>query len=155
MILLSIVLFTSVLLNDNTAEQIALDYFATRILPDHYFEYKKVYFTGYTEPEKTIHGPFLGCFNLENEFVEFLRNTSEEKSNRLELKTREYPKLKLSNRDKSNGLNLHIYRSIRKSDVGYVYLYVFINRQFIDHYLLQISTKENKVIECCLKQEIM
>lgn len=136
-------------------EQIAINYFATNILNDKYPDGKRVYFSGQSEGEQTIIGPFAKCFGSDSNFSKFFYEQKKGVSESVPIEIGSFPRLKKSTKVKSNCLSLKVHRSVVNSDLVYVYINVFKEKHFVDHYLIKMSSSSNTVVDVCRESEII
>ncbi len=156
MYLLTFILSALIVSNDLSAEQIAFDYFVTKVLTQNYPEKNKIYFSGQTQRKKSIGGPFFNCFKTDSAFSQFYyQHYSDVESDQIIIDSSNFPKVKKSTKMKGNQLNLEIYRSVNKYGIAYVYIMVYQPRYFADHYLMKISISNQEVIDVCRVNEIM
>ncbi len=131
-------------------EQIAFDYFMTKIFPKDYigFSSKSVFFSGLTESKKRI---FLAgrCFdeNFKNLFYKFKTIDTKKK---LKIKTNSF---RFSKRKRNKYFDMKIFRSMRHKGYDYVYLSLYKkNKHYRDHYTIKI--KDGNVVDFCYRNEV-
>ena len=139
------------LVNDSP-EQIALDYFASQIMGKNY-DSSPIYFSGQTETEKNIAGPFARCFESDPDFSQFYYRQKKSVADKLNIESSDFPIFKKSSKTRSRALNLKIYRVVTNGDDKYVYIQVFKEKHFVHHYLFRISS--NNVVDVCNVNEII
>lgn len=134
-------------------EQVAFNYFATEIINKSYPDSKAIYFSGQTEGEKSISGPFVQCFKSDTDFGEFYYQWRKSEDEKLNIESSNFSILQKSSKPKLRQLNLKIYRAVANDETVYVYIKVFKEKHFVDHYLLKISS--NIVVDVCHKNEVI
>jgi 5,10-methylene-tetrahydrofolate dehydrogenase/methenyl tetrahydrofolate cyclohydrolase len=137
---------------NDSPEQIAFNHFASEIIVKNYPDTKAIYFPGQTESEKSMAGPFARCFGSDADFSQFYYQQKKTSSEKLAIES-EFPNLQKSSKIKSKQLNLKIYRAVTKGEIDYVYIKVFKEKHFTDHYLIKISS--GKVVDVCLMNEVI
>lgn len=136
-------------------EQKAFDYFANEIIRENYQEAKYVYFTGQSEMQQTIAGPFFECFESDKEFEDFFYKVKKNNATSVPINIAGLSSVQASKKIKSNKLNLKIYRAVVNNEDTYVYIKVFKKKRFVDHYLLKISSSKKEVVDICRINEMI
>jgi hypothetical protein len=134
-------------------EQTAFDYFVTEIFTQKYPDAKVLYYSGQTENERSIAGPFAKCFQSDSDFSQFFYKQKKSESEKLAIESSSHQQIKKTSKAKSKQLNLRIYRAVTNGEIVYVYIKVFKEKHFVDHYLVKISS--NKVVDACHENEII
>lgn len=147
-LILLILSFISITSRPN-AEQIAFDYFANEILSKKYHQISKVYFPGRSELEESIAGPFSQCFETDESFSKYFYQHKKTASEEVCIDFTAFPKFKKSVKSKANNLNLRVYRAVNNNDISYVYIKVYKEKHFVDHYLIKISLHDAAVVDVC------
>lgn len=140
---------------NDSSEQIAFNYFAAEIIDKNYPDSKAIFFSGQTESEKSIAGPFARCFAFDTDFIRFYYQEKKTESEKIDIESNSLPRLKKCSKVKSRQLNLKIYRAVANVEVVYVYIKVFKEGHFVDHYLIKVSSSDKQVIDVCHTNEIM
>lgn len=138
-----------------SVEQAAFDYFAIKIFAQNYPDIKRVYYSGETEREETIVGPFGDCFQSDSKFQEFFKEKHEVVSEKIDIESANVMKFKKSSKSHPRQLNLMIYRGVRQNEIMYVYMKIYKEMHFADHYLIKIQAASRQVLEVCRTNEIM
>jgi hypothetical protein len=137
----------------NDFEQLAFNYFATEIVTHNYPNAKEIYYTGQTENERSIAGPFAKCFHLDSNFSQFYHRQKKSEADRKTIESGTFHQFKKSAKAKSNRLNLRIYRAVTNDEVVYIYIKVFKENYFVDHYLIKVFA--DKIVDACHMNEII
>lgn len=77
----------------------------SKILPKNYSEVKRIYFSGQSEAEKSIAGPFSKCFESDSDFEPFYYQNRKTQSEKIHLEFDEFPLFKESAKTRTNKLN--------------------------------------------------
>jgi hypothetical protein len=137
-----------------TAEQTAYNYFITEIFNKKYPDSKKMFFSGHAKKYKNLIFPFTECFansNLDyNKFFKAHENLTDEV---ITIEKSVIANIKYLKEHKSRQLNVSVFKSVKIDDLDYVYIHVYLEHHFVDHFLIQISN-EGKV-SYCEKAEII
>lgn len=136
-------------------EQKAFNHFASEIISANYQAEKCIYFTGYSETQQSIAGPFAQCFKSDQEFEEFFYQNKKINSRSIPIDIANFSNVKASKKPKPSKLNLKIYRAVVNDDKVYVYIKVFKMKHFVDHYLIKISSNSGEVVDVCRINEII
>ena len=155
MLILLFIISVFSITRDRSLEQIAFNYFAREILTENYPKAKKIYFSGQSEIEESIAGPFSQCFESDNGFSEFYYQHKKAVSEKIAIEFSDFSKVKKSAKSKAKSLNLKVYIAAIKNDGAYVYIKAFKEKHFVDHYLLKISSNSQKVVDICHVNEII
>jgi hypothetical protein len=134
-------------------EQAAFNYFASEIFTKNYHDAKRIYYCGQTENERSITGPFAKCFETDSNFSQFYYQQKKSESEKLTIESNTFHQFKKIAKSKSGQLNLRIYRAVTNGEMIYVYIKVFKEKHFVDHYLVKMSS--NKVVDVCHSNEII
>ena len=134
-------------------EQTAFNYFATEIFPQNYPSAKIICYSGQTEIERSIAGPFAKCFESDGNFSQFYYQQRKSESEKLTIESGTFHQFKIKAKTKSKQLNLRIYRAVTNGEIAYVYIKVFKEKHFVDHYLIKVSS--NQVVDACHMNEII
>lgn len=134
-------------------EQIAFNHFATEIFTQNYPNAKVIYYCGQTESERSIAGPFAKCFEADGNFSQFYYQQKKSESEKLTIKSNTFHQFKKIAKAKSGQLNLRIYRAVTNDEMTYVYIKVFKEKHFVDHYLIKLSS--GKVVDVCHANEVI
>lgn len=154
-VLFILIFATTVQAQQISFEQKAFDYFVNEIIAANYQEEKFLYFTGNSETEKSIAGPFAQCYNTDQQFEDFFYQNKKIKSTSIAIDLAQAANIKATKKVKSNKINLELYRSVVNEDEVYVYIKVFKVKHFVDHYLVKISSDSREVIDVCRVNEII
>lgn len=138
-----------------TVEQIAFNHFATEVFAQNYPNAKRVFYYGQTEREETIGGPFAECFKSDSDFQELLYQKHKMVTEKIDIESEGFPQFKVSSKSKPKQLNLRIYRAVKRNEIVYVYMKVYREMHFVDHYLIKISVATQKVLDVCHTNEII
>jgi len=136
-------------------EQIAFNYFTTEIFTQNYPNAKVIYYCGQTESERSIAGPFAKCFESDSDFSQFYYHQKKSESEKLTIESDNFNRLKKISSTKSKQLNLRIYRAVTNGEMVYVYIKIFKEKHFVDHYLIKVSSSNKEVIDFCRMNEII
>lgn len=139
-------------IGNDPAEQIAINHFTSDIINRNYPESKAICFSGRTENEQSIAGPFAKCFQSDEDFSQFYYQQKASDAETIVVESAS-SRLQKSLKTKSKQLNLKIYRAVRHGEIEYVYLKVFKEKHFVDHYLMKISS--SKVVDVCQTNEVI
>lgn len=134
-------------------EQTAFNYFATEIFTQNYPNAKGIYYSGQTESERSIAGQFAKCFESDSNFSQFYYEQKKSESEKLIIESGTFHQFKKTAKTKSKQLNLRIYRAVTNGEMAYVYIKVFKENHFVDHYLIKVSS--NKAVDACHVNEII
>ncbi|TJY36484.1 hypothetical protein [Pontimicrobium aquaticum] len=136
-------------------EQLAFDYFIEEILAKDYVNEKSVYFSGYTQNENKlgIGGLFAYCFESEKPFVDFIYNFKPKKTQPKIIIRENHPKTKFLKKFKKRKLEIEVYTSVKYDDYYLVYINVYKQSHFVNHYLIRL--KNHKVIDFCFEGEVI
>lgn len=134
-------------------EQTVFNYFATEIFTQNYPNAKRIYYSGQTESERSIAGPFAKCFESDSNFSQFYYQQKKSESKKLTIESGTFHHFKKIAKTKSKQLNLRIYRAVTNGEIIYVYIKVFKEKHFVDHYLIKVSS--NEVVDVCHINEII
>lgn len=138
-----------------TQEAIIIWLFCNEIIEVNYQAEKCLYFTGYSEAEESIAGPFAQCYKTDQQFEDFFYQNKKNKSNSIAINLAGASNVKAAKKIKSNKLNLEIYRAVVNKDEVYVYIKVFKMKHFVDHYLVKISSDSREIVDVCRVNEII
>lgn len=124
-------------------EQVAFDYFMTKIFPKDYYGFssKSVFFKGVTESEKKV---FFArkCFDIKFITVDTEKN--------IKLKIDDFH---FSKRKRNKYFDMKIFRSIKHKGYAYVQLSLYKkNEYYQDYYTIKI--KDGNVVDFCYVNEV-
>jgi hypothetical protein len=74
-------------------------------------------------------------------------------SEKLNIELSNFSRLHKSSKTKAKQLNLKIYRAVANGEFEYVYIKVFKEKHFVDHYLVKIFS--NDVVDVCRMNEVI
>ena len=149
-----VTLFSLKLLAQDSKEQLAFDYFMENIFFKTYKFEKSIYVSSNLENKVSmdLEGLFFNCAFLDKSFGKFkLADNDTDELEKIELTF--HVKVKFLKKPRTRKLNLLLHKSISQKDNHYVYLTVFKENHFVDHYLIKIV--EDKVKEYCLVNEVI
>ncbi len=128
-------------------EQVAYDYFVKEIFPKKYPESNKIFFNGTAGRYNYTIYPFYDCFKdsglSDGEFIGAHNKLSMDE---IEIK-KITPGIKYLRSHRAKQLNVSIFRSVQFKGSEYIYIHVYLEYQFVDHFLIQI-TNDDKVSYC-------
>lgn len=135
------------------SEQVAFDFFLKEIFPKEYPSNNGLYFPGCTEKQSSLAGPFPKCFDSHKELVDFFYKTKPSELQQIKIRTEVQANIKFLKKSRSNSLDVAVYRSFEFAGSEYVYISVYKDKEFVDHYIITITDK--KVKDHCKVGEVI
>jgi hypothetical protein len=159
MINVAVILFLSLISQDNpkqdvAPEQVALDFFLTEIFQNKYPLAKRIFVSDSTLTERSSTRPVRECvMKSGSDFYKIFPSLDRTDTNSIKLSVKNLTGIKFLKHSKKRKFIIQVNGSVRYQHSDYVDVTVYLIDSFVDHYLIKVQ--DEKAIDYCYVNELI